>query len=179
MASGPYKSRGCEQVDQYYASDTGARLAEAAAWLDAGSAEAAAQKFVDGGHMPPGEMPRFRNGWPKANDAKLKVGYRKAIRLALGHNPPKRIDSWWMSGAPTFKVVVNDVSGGPVVVTVHVRDQRPYGSEAAETRTYEIGSRADLGLSPDAPCVMLDGEDEEIVMIQTSGAPDPEMQSAD
>jgi hypothetical protein len=178
MVSGPYKSKGCERVDRYYATNTAARLAEAAAWLGSGSAEAAAQRFADDNHMPPGEMPRFRAGWPKANDAKLRNGYLQAIRLAQRHDPPVPIESWWVSDAPTFRVHPVD-KDDRVAVFVYIEDSRSYGSEEAETRTYAIGTRAELGLSSDAPCVTLDSEDEEIVMIQTSGVPDPDMQSAD
>jgi hypothetical protein len=105
-------------------------------------------------------------------DRVLRHGYRKAIEIAQERG--LRIENFWVTGAgPDFELHICEGSDRIVCfMFVPGEDDRPYGSQNAQRRSWVV-REGDIGeVDRDAPRVQLDDGEPPIVLVQVSGPTD-------
>ena len=112
----------------------------------------------------------FEAEW-SGRDAVLKHGYREAFRLALSHEPPVPLETFWVTGAgDDFEIHISD---GEQHVTVFMvvppGDGVPLGSLHAKAKSWVV-TAGDRAPAPGRPAAQPLGEGG-VVKVEVSGAP--------
>jgi len=105
-------------------------------------------------------------------DAVLRNGYREAFQLALDHDPPVPLETFWVTGAgDDFEVYISDgrerVTAFMIVPGVAGVNGFPGGSTRAENKSWVVTS-GDRTADDGRASQHLDGD---VVKIEVSGAP--------
>jgi hypothetical protein len=87
-----------------------------------------------------GAATEFEEHWSAGRDAVLKAGYREAFTLALEHDPPVPLETFWVTGAgDDFELHISD---GEQHVTVFMvvppGDSVPLGSIRARAKSWVV-----------------------------------------
>jgi hypothetical protein len=126
------------------------------------------------GRLSPGAADEFRAYWlaetsqlaGKEVDRVLRHGFREAIELARSSDPPRPIETFWVTGASDeFEVHICE-GKRQVTVIMLIPLVRRYGSKRARSKSWAVR----VGGLRDADAERLDEHDPATVKIQLSGA---------
>jgi hypothetical protein len=177
MSVAVYKSKTVEFIDAFYADSTNLagtlQYARGLLASNAGALSATTLALQQNNGLAAGTANDFDQYWLDPNsplggqpiERVLRLGYQEAINLALSSDPPRPIETLWVTGATDeFQVHICEGTRA-VTVLMLIPLARTYGSQRATSRSWVVrlgGLRESVGQA-------LDDGVPPVVKVQTSG----------